>query len=66
MPLELDQQIPRGDERTIDEPTPLYFRDREAVVRADVEHENEPCQAAACSAVSAQKGSRWAGTDERR
>lgn len=23
MPLELDQQIPRGDERAIDEPTPL-------------------------------------------
>ena len=24
MPLELDQQIPRGDERAIGEPTPLY------------------------------------------
>ena len=66
MPLELDLQIPRGDERAIDEPTPLYFREREAVVRADVEDVNEPCQAAACSAVSPQKGSRWAGADERR
>jgi hypothetical protein len=58
MPLELDQQIPRRDERATDEPTPLYFREREAVVRANVEDVNEPRQAAACSAVSARKGSR--------
>ena len=66
MPLEFDQQIPRGDDRAIDEPTPLYLRERAAVVCADVEDVNEPCQAAACSAVSARKGSRSEGAGERR